>query len=171
MDLGDAAIWMGALNIMIGVMSFTTGVASRKFGQERLLKLSLMTLITISVSIFAFYRHLLPSETTIIMWLTFYILGGSSIGFVYSLSMSILSSLVSGNDQGRAFGLNNIFIILAQSTSVAILGSLLEKGGYKWLFAIIAAGFSIALVVFSVLFHLSGRDIVAEPLNLVEEKG
>lgn len=170
LDLGTASVWMGGLNIIIGIVSFTTGFMVRKIGQERLLKLSLIILVTISGLIFFLYKSMLPGRETIVIWVAFFVLCGSAIGFVYSLSLSLLSSLVSLNDQGRAFGLNNIFIIVSQSTSVSLLGGILGKNSYKWIFAFVAIGFSISLISFSILFYLMRQKNKTRDLNLVEEK-
>jgi uncharacterized membrane protein YjjP (DUF1212 family) len=60
---------------------------------------------------------------------------------------------VSRDEQGRAFGINNIVMIVSESISVSLIGFLIPSTGYRGMFTAVLAGFVITLVSSVILFE------------------
>lgn len=145
MTIGTASALVGASTLFSGIIALTTGFFSKKLGQKNLFifSLSVITLVFAFMSIF--YQNVIDSRSTFLYGSLFFIVFSISIGFLYSLNTSILSSMVSATDQGRAFGIFNVIMILSQSIALSVIGNLINRGGYRFMFIMVFAGFFVAL--------------------------
>lgn len=145
MSIGIAAALVGASTLFSGLVSLSTGLFSKKFGQKKLFMFSLVLITVVFALMSIFYENIILSGFSIVFGILFFIMFSLSTGFIYSLNTSILSSMVSQYDQGRAFGLFNVIMILSQSISLSVIGNLINKSGYKTMFIMVFAGFFFAL--------------------------
>ena len=164
MGLGSAAMWVGALTLISGGSAFLTGRMSNLLGQKRLFMISISTMLLLTTMISCLYNSMMSDSFFAVFWMISFFGFGIASGFLQSLSVSILSSTVSPQEQGKVFGINNVVIIVAESTSVSLIGYLISARGYRWMFVTVMGGFLFALFASLVLFSKSARmrDIVSE---------
>ena len=153
MNVGIASAWVGASTFLSGLISFTTGYFSKLMGRKKLLMLSLIA-ITALFGIVAFFYQIVLSDCWLrIFEMSFFAIFSISTGFFYSLNASTLSLLVSESEQGRAFGINGVIMMVSESLSISLMGSVINHSGYKEMCILIFIGSGLALIGFLYLLH------------------
>ncbi len=142
--LGISASIVGLFTLFTSFSSFLTGWTSKIVGQKRLYFISILSMFLIFSCIFLSYKSILtifknPLGSEAILFIL-----SIPLGLFYSLSTSVLSSLVSPEDQGKAFGLSNFFLIISQSLSITVIGIVINKLGYNYMMLVISLGFLLA---------------------------
>ncbi len=144
--LGIGASIVGLFTLFTSFSSFLTGWASKLIGQKRLYFISITTMFFIFLYIFLAYKSTLFFFKTVLGSEVILFILSIPLGFFYSLSTSILSSLVLPQDQGKAFGLSNLFLIISQSISITVMGIIINKLGYNYMMLAISLGFLFASI-------------------------
>ncbi|OAA22184.1 MFS transporter [Kosmotoga sp. DU53] len=156
MNIGTASAWIGASTFFSGIVSFATGKFSKIIGQKRLFIISLTTITSFSAVIALFYHSILTASATSVFAIACFITLSIATGFLYSLNSSILSTMVSEIDQGKVFGINSVIVVISQSISVSLIGSVIDSRGYQWMFVVI----SLSLVLANIsAFYISSFPI------------
>lgn len=156
MNIGTASAWIGASTFFSGIVSFATGKFSKIIGQKRLFIISLTTITSFSAVIALFYHSILTASATSVFAIACFIALSIATGFLYSLNSSILSTMVSEIDQGKVFGINSVIVVISQSISVSLIGSVIDSRGYQWMFVVI----SLSLVLANIsAFYISSFPI------------
>ncbi len=75
-----------------------------------------------------------------------------ALGIIYTMNVVIISNSVPQNYQGKIFGINNIVVVLSQTISLSLMGSVIANFGYRGAFLVPTLGMVIAL--FFYLLHL-----------------
>ena len=151
MSLPAAAAWFGASTLFAGIISFSTGIFVRVFSQKILLLLSLSVMALLGLSYFVFYETLLESPESPLVGIIAFSLSALALGFFYSLSPAILSTLITPEERGTVFGLNSTFMIVSQAISVGVMGRIIHSLGYRFMPLVCAAGFMAAAVSTSMI--------------------
>jgi MFS family permease len=153
MNLGTASTWVGASTLISGIFAFLTGYLSNKLGQRKLFTVSIIAITVLALFITIAFNFVMEDSVFSIFWIIAFFSFSIFAGFLYSLTTSILSSTVSRDEQGRAFGINNIVMIVSESISVSLIGFLIPLTGYRGMFTAVLAGFVITLVSSVILFE------------------
>lgn len=155
LNIGTASVWIGASTFFSGIVSFATGKFSRIIGQKRLFVISLTTIASFSVIIALFYHYILTPPTAQVFAIACFVGLSVATGFLYALNPSILSTMVSETDQGKVFGINSVIMVVSQSISISLVGSVIDSKGYRWMFVLISFCFVLANISAFYLTHLS----------------
>jgi len=132
--VGVGTQWLGVMSLIMASFSLFIGKVSNRMGRVRMYMISLFGLMICIGIIVLLYGNILNSS-----WNTIEIIAVMSImsfflAFFYSLNSSVLSSLVSPKDQGKAFGMSNLFGTLSQASAIWILGTIISIYSYKVFF-------------------------------------
>ncbi len=144
--LSLGASLVGAFTLFSSISSFLTGWLSKRVGQLKLYLFSLFSIFLIFALIYLLYYNFLLFFRTLMGSITILFLIAMPLGLFYSLNTSVLSTLVSPEDQGKAFGLSNFFLIISQSISISVIGKIIDTLGYRFMYLVLALGFFIGVL-------------------------
>ncbi len=154
LDIGNASFYLGLSTLISSLASFSCGFVCKFINHRLLLTISILTMSVLLLVMGLYYGTIIHSD--IFMGMIFLLSGSISIGFFYSLGVSILSKITDYKNQGKIFGINSFFMILSQAISVGLAGKTIENFGFKvyWIIMSISILFSLA---FTILFLLSEK--------------
>lgn len=150
MSLGKASFFMGISTLISALFSTITGIFSKIIGRKMLYMLTILTLLLTFSLIFVFYENFL-SIHSILLFLILFLFSGA-LGIIYTMNVVIISNSVPQNYQGKIFGINNIVVILSQTISLSLIGSIIATFDYRSFLLIPILGMTTALIFY--LLHV-----------------
>lgn len=150
MSLGKASFFMGISTLISALFSTITGIFSKIIGRKKLYMLTILTLLITFSLIFVFYENFL-SIHSILLFLILFLFSGA-LGIIYTMNVVIISNSVPQNYQGKIFGINNIVVILSQTISLSLMGSVIATFDYRSFLLIPILGMTTALIFY--LLHI-----------------
>ena len=150
LSLEKASFFMGISTLISALFSTITGIFSKILGRKKLYIFTILTLLTTFSLIFLFYENFLSIHSPFLFLILFLFSG--ALGIIYTMNVVIISNSVPQNYQGKIFGINNIVVVLSQTISLSLMGSVIANFGYRGAFLVPTLGMVIAL--FFYLLHL-----------------
>lgn len=150
MSLEKASFFMGISTLISALFSTATGIFSKIIGRKKLYMLTILTLLITFSLIFVFYENFLSVHLTLLFLILFLFSG--ALGIIYTMNVVIISNSVPQNYQGKIFGINNIVVVLSQTISLSLMGSVIATFGYRGATLVPILGMIIAL--FFYLLHV-----------------
>ena len=150
MSLEKASFFMGISTLISALFSTATGIFSKIIGRKKLYMLTILTLLITFSLIFVFYENFLSIHSTLLFLILFLFSG--ALGIIYTMNVVIISNSVPQNYQGKIFGINNIVVVLSQTISLSLMGSVIATFGYRGATLVPILGMIIAL--FFYLLHV-----------------
>ena len=141
---------MGISTLISALFSTATGIFSKIIGRKKLYMLTILTLLITFSLIFVFYENFLSIHSTLLFLILFLFSG--ALGIIYTMNVVIISNSVPQNYQGKIFGINNIVVVLSQTISLSLMGSVIATFGYRGATLVPILGMIIAL--FFYLLHV-----------------
>lgn len=157
MSLEKASFYMGISTLISALFSTTTGIFSKIIGRKKLYMLTILTLLITFSLIFIFYENFLFIHS-ILLFLILFLFSGA-LGIIYTMNVVIISNSVPQNYQGKIFGINNIVVVLSQTISLSLMGSVIATFGYRGALIVPTLGMVIALIFY--LLHVRSEMTIS----------
>ena len=157
LTLEKAIAWFGAFTLASSIVSVVSGLVTKKIDCQKLLVISVLAMVIISVCTWLFYPVVILGSMAKIFGYVVFILGAAAMGFYYALNLSLIAQVIKPQDVGKAFGINSVFMIVSQSVSVLIAGNVIEAAGFRPLILILSIALAVALAGI-MLFRTFSRE-------------
>lgn len=155
--LDKAIAWFGAFTLLSSLVSVASGLVTRKIDYQKLLIMSVVILVLISICAGVLYPIVIVGTLAKVFGYAVFVLGATATGFYYALNLSLIAQVINPKDVGKAFGINSVFMIVSQSVSVLIAGNVIETLGFRPLIFILSGALIVALAGI-VLFRAFSRE-------------